>query len=223
MTSSQSVFLFWSRLFQSSLLSSQRLWEPAGLRARLVQSRTKPKSEPRAKPRPEHRLVFKAFVRPYSMDHVAWFLQIPRNPRRTSSTDSTTTVSMLASRLLRSSIRPSEPDDTPRRRRSRSVSWSSHVEVWQQPSRSVTWSAHVEVFIIPARECAPKDCDLQCAMPAMDRTRVPAMDRTRDGRGSENNAQTFTMSSSQAEEILRCASRASTTTGSATPPPEKKT
>jgi hypothetical protein len=73
------------------------------------------------------------------------------------------------------------------------VSWSSHIEVWQQPSRSVTWSSHVEVFIIPARECAPKDNDLDIAMSVMDRTRDD------------------------------CASRASTTKGAASPPPEKKT
>jgi len=108
---------------------------------------------------------------PCSMDAVAWFLQIPQNPRRTSSTG---TVSMLSSRLLRGSARSSQPHDTPPRSPPRSVTWSSHVEVWRQPSRCVTWSTQVEVFIIPAREraaddwepylkstareCAPKDC-----------------------------------------------------------------
>jgi hypothetical protein len=102
------------------------------------------------------------------MDPVSWFLQIPPNPRRTSSASNTSTVSRLSSLFLRSSVRPSERDDEPRQKPSRSVRWDTHVEVWQQLSRSVSWSTHVEVFIIPARECAPDDCDPPCVIPARD-------------------------------------------------------
>jgi hypothetical protein len=87
-----------------------------------------------------------------SMDAVSWFLQIPPNPRRTSRA-STSTVSRLPSLFLRSSVRPSTPDSKPGK--SRSVSWSPHVEVWRQPSRSVTWHTHVRVTIIPAT--APRE------------------------------------------------------------------
>ena len=115
--------------------------------------------------------LWKLFTSLHSMDPVAWFLQIPPNPQRMNSTG---TVSTLSSIFRHSSVRPSEPDgtprqtpsrsirpsesdETPRRTPSRSVTWSTHVEVRRQPSRSVTWSTHVEVFIVPARECNDRD------------------------------------------------------------------
>jgi len=120
---------------------------------------------------------------PDSMDDtVSWFLQIPPNPRRTSSANSNTTLSRLSSLLSnasssrlaslfqRSSIRPSGPNDTPRHVPSRSASCRSttHVETWRQPSRSVSWSAHVEVFVIPARERLPDGCDPRFKFNAME-------------------------------------------------------
>ena len=53
--------------------------------------------------------------------------------------------------LLRSSSTSySEPEGKPRRKPPRTVSWDTHVEVWQQASRSVTWSGQIEVITIPA-------------------------------------------------------------------------
>ena len=137
---------------------------------------------------------------PQTMVSGAWLQQIPRNPRRTSSTSSASTVPMLSPRLLRGSVHSSQPDDNPPQRSSRSVTWSSHVEVWRQPSRSVTWSAQVEVFIIPARECELKldGCDLQCVISAKDRAQDDCASRDDD-----------------------CASRASTTTSASPPSPDK--
>jgi len=125
---------------------------------------------------------------PHSMDPVAWFLQIPPNPRHMRSTS---TVSRLSSLFLHSPR--SEPDDIQeeesrlispptqpstststrtqcRKTPARSVTWSTHVEEWRQPPWSVSWSAQVEVLIIPVREeCAPNDCDAQCVIS----TRIP--------------------------------------------------
>ena len=92
---------------------------------------------------------------------VSWLLDIPENPRSLSNASSTITVmlsslflrsSLQGTPTLRSSLRPTGPDDKPRRKPRRSVTWSTHVEVWRQPSRSVSWSTHIEVFAIPARE-----------------------------------------------------------------------
>ena len=137
---------------------------------------------------------------PQTMVSDAWLQQIPRNPRRTSSTSSASTVPMLSSRLLRGSVHSSERDDNPPQRSSRSVTWSSHVEVWWQPTRSVTWSAQVEVITIPARECELKldDCDPQCVISAKDREQDDCASRDDD-----------------------CTSRASTTTSALSPPPAK--
>jgi hypothetical protein len=95
------------------------------------------------------------------------------------------------SRLSSLRMGTSGPDDEPRQRPSRTVSWDTHIEFWLPPSRSVTWSTHVEVFIIPARKRAPDDCDPPCAISARDCA-------TED-----------------------CASRASTTTGASPPPPAR--
>ena len=97
----------------------------------------------------------------HNMDPVAWFLQIPPNPRYISGVSTVSRPSFL---FLRSSIRRSEPDDTPRKTPSRSVTFSTHVEEWRQPPCSVSWSAQVEVFVIPVRESAPNDRDPQCVI-----------------------------------------------------------
>ena len=108
-------------------------------------------------------------------DAVSWFLQIPPNPRRTSSSSSsssafsrlsslvssgssTRTVSKFSSLYRRFSVRPSGPDDKPRHKPSQTVSrrGNTHVEVWRQPPRTVSWSAEV---VIPARERMPDDYD----------------------------------------------------------------
>ena len=98
------------------------------------------------------------------MDIVAWFLQIPLNPRSPPVRSNVP----LSSLFLRSFVRPSEPDDAPWQKPSRSVTWSTHVELLPHPSRSVTWSSHDEVLLVPRRECAPNDCDLQCVISARD-------------------------------------------------------
>ena len=87
----------------------------------------------------------------------------------------------------RSSVRPSVPDDAPRRKpfrtvrlpptqlppsRStsdsqlacRSTDWESQVEVLRPFRRSVSWSTHVEVFIIPARERTSDDFESKAAL-----------------------------------------------------------
>jgi hypothetical protein len=106
------------------------------------------------------------------MDFVSWFLQLPPTPRSTS------TGSRLSSRSLRYSLRASGPDDRPRQKNSRTVSWNTHVEVWRQTSRSVLWNTHIEVSVIPARpsrpregarERAPDDCDPRFDSTATDR------------------------------------------------------
>jgi hypothetical protein len=52
--------------------------------------------------------------------------------------------------------RPSS-DKKPREKAPRTVSWSTHVEVFRQSPRVVTWSKQVEVFTIPARDSAPNE------------------------------------------------------------------
>jgi hypothetical protein len=97
------------------------------------------------------------------MDPVAWFLDIPPNPRSPSK------PSFLKKR---SSIRPSGVQQ----KLSRTTSCNPPVKNSKPIFRSVSWSAHAEIFIIPARErlpndrdarfkatagrCAPNDCDL---------------------------------------------------------------
>jgi len=105
--------------------------------------------------------LWKVSTMAHSMDPVSWLLQIPSNPRSTSSTSSASDLvsSRLSPLFLRGSIRPSGPDDKPRQKISQTVSWDTHVEVWQQAPRSVSWSTHVQVFVIPARERAPDNCD----------------------------------------------------------------
>jgi len=123
-------------------------------------------------------------IEPHSMT-VARSLRIPPNPHTASSASITSTVSGISPLFLRSSVRGSRPDDTPRQTSSRTVRWSTHVEVFRQPARTVSWSAQVEVFIIPARErtphqcdprfqsttndCAPDDCSPPCVVSAKDR------------------------------------------------------
>ena len=90
------------------------------------------------------------------MDSVELFLQTQSSPRLKSGKSSSTSTMSPSSLFLRSCVRPSGPDDTPRQKPARTVSWDTHVEVWQQASRSVTWSTQVEVFVIPAqREASP--------------------------------------------------------------------
>jgi len=96
------------------------------------------------------------------MNTVSWFLQIPPNPRspdRTSDRSSTSTASRFSSLFLRSSVRRPGPHEMPQQRPSKTVSWSTHIEIVPQPSWSVSWSTHIEVFVIPAREGASNDCD----------------------------------------------------------------
>ena len=68
-----------------------------------------------------------------------------------------TASTRLASLFQRSSLHLPEPNDKPRQKASRTVSWDTHIEIWRPPSRSVTWSTHIEVFSIPARERAADD------------------------------------------------------------------
>ena len=76
-------------------------------------------------------------------------------------------MSRLSSLFLRSSVRPSGPDDEPRRKPFRTVrlppsgsySWESQVEIQRPFRRSVSWNTHVQVFIFPAWERTLDDCD----------------------------------------------------------------
>ena len=113
----------------------------------------------------------------YSMDPMASCDRISPNRRTASAASGTSTVSRISSMFLRSSLRPSGPPDDLTRQTlsrpaslpsSRSVRWSTHVEVWQQPSRCVSWSAHVEVFVIPAREGSPDHSNSQRVSSARD-------------------------------------------------------
>jgi len=111
----------------------------------------------------------------HSMGAASWFLNIPASPHSASGASTVSRLSSLEALfplptqeegreprhggVLRSALLLSGPDDPPRRKPGRSVTWSTDVEVWPQPSRSVSWNAQIEVFIVPAREGAPDDCD----------------------------------------------------------------
>jgi len=94
------------------------------------------------------------------MNAVAWFLQIPPNPRRTISASCASNEHFLF-RFMRSSVRASG-DNTTWQMPLRTVSWNTHVEIFRQTSRSVSWNTHVEVFTIPARNDNFEDDAFSC-------------------------------------------------------------
>jgi hypothetical protein len=89
------------------------------------------------------------------------------------------------------------------------------------PSRSVTWSSHVEVFVIPARQRSPDDCDLRCESTERQcelddcnpKCIVAAKDRATDDCASRASTITRVSSpTSPARKTLRVAARWSPTT-----------
>ena len=100
------------------------------------------------------------------MGAIAWFLQIPPNPRSKSNTNSNRSEQLsfpfgseqISCLFGRGSVRPSG-DKKPQQKHLKTVSWNPHDEVFRQTSRPVTWSMEVEVFIIPARDNAPDEDD----------------------------------------------------------------
>jgi len=106
------------------------------------------------------------------MSAVAWFLQIPPNPRTKSNTNNARSEQPCSPKghsspkglglafpfgseqfsflFGRGSLRPAGGEKKPQQKRPKTVSWGTD-EFFHQTSRPVRWNMEVQVFVIPAR------------------------------------------------------------------------